>query len=90
MTSLDEFLEEQLKDPKFKEAYDALEPEYALKQAIIDARTQMGMTQMELSKATGIPQADISRLENGIGNPSLKTMKKLAKGTGKTLRIEFV
>lgn len=90
MTSLNDLLEEQLKDPKFKEAYDALEPEYALKQAIIDARTQMGMTQMELSRATGIPQADISRLENGNGNPSLKTMQKLAKGMGKQLKIEFV
>ena len=36
MTTLNEFVEEQLKDPKFKEEYDALEPEFAVMQALID------------------------------------------------------
>ena len=30
MTTLNDFIEEQLKDPVFKEKYDALEPEYSL------------------------------------------------------------
>ena len=39
---------------------------------------------------TGIDQADISKLENGTRNPSLKLLKKLASGLGMQLKIEFV
>lgn len=65
MTTLNEFVEEQLKDPCFKEEYDALEPESAVMQALIDARKESGMIQKELPVVTGISQADISRLEHG-------------------------
>jgi hypothetical protein len=60
MTKLDDFIEEQLQDPVFKEKYDALEPEFVVMQAMIDARKDKGMTQKELSAATGISQADIN------------------------------
>lgn len=39
---------------------------------------------------TGITQPDISRLENGRGNPSLRTLNNLAKGLGMALKVEFV
>ncbi len=35
------------------------------------------MSQSELSEETGIPQADISRIECGLANPTLKTVHKL-------------
>ncbi len=38
---------------------------------------------------TGITQADISRFENGTGNPSLRTLKRLAKGLGMNIKIKF-
>ncbi len=89
-TSFNEYLNEQLKDPEFKKEWDALEVEFSLIQALIDARESAGLTQSELAKKTGIAQGDISKIENGNGNPSIKTLKRLAKGMGKTLRIEFV
>jgi len=90
MTKLDDFIEEQLQDPVFKEKYDALEPEFVVMQAMIDARKDKGMTQKELSAATGISQADISRLERGTGNPSIKTLQRVAKALHMALKIEFV
>ncbi len=42
------------------------------------ARAECGLTQKELSLASGINQADISKLEREIGNPSLKTLDRLA------------
>ena len=45
MTKFNDFLNEQLKDPEIKEEYDALEPEFAIIQALIDARKQRGITQ---------------------------------------------
>lgn len=85
-----ETLNEQLKDPKFKKEYDELEPEFAIINAIIDARKEMGLTQKQLSELTGITQADISKLENGNANPSLKTLQRLAAAMGKTVKISFV
>ena len=75
MTKFNDFLNEQLKDPEFKKEYDALEPEFSIIQAIIDARKNSGMTQKDLAEKTGITQGDISRLENGSANPSLKTLQ---------------
>ena len=57
---------------------------------LIDARANQNITQKELSLKTGIPQADISRIENGTRNPSLSTLKKLAQGLGMQLRLEFI
>ena len=45
MTTLNEFIGEQLQDPVFKEKYDVLEPEFVVMQAMIDARKNRGMTQ---------------------------------------------
>ncbi len=36
MTTLNDFIEEQLQDPVFKEKYDALEPEFTVMQAMIN------------------------------------------------------
>ncbi len=90
MTSFNTFLEEQKKDPGFKKEYDALEPEFAIVQAMIDARKKSGLTQKELADKTGIAQGDISKLENGSANPSLKTLRRLASGMGMRLKLEFV
>ena len=90
MTNFNDYLNEQMKNPEFKEEYDALEPEFAIIQAIIDARKSSGITQKELSQKAGIAQGDISKLENGNANPSLKTLQRLASAMGKRLKIEFV
>ncbi len=90
MSSFEEFLNKQLQDPEFKAEYDALEPEFAIIQAMIDARKRSGMTQKELSEATGIAQGDISKLENGNANPSLRTLQRLAAGMGMRLKLEFI
>ena len=89
MTDFKDFLAEQLKDPEIRAEYDALEPEFSLMQAMIDARKSSGLTQKKLSERTGIAQSDISKLESGNGNPSLRTLERLAKGMGMRVQIEF-
>ena len=58
--------------------------------AMIDARIEHNLTQKELAVRTGIDQADISKLENGTRNTSLKLLKRLAHGMGMQLKIEPV
>ena len=90
MSSYKEYKENALKDPDLKKEYDALQPEYDLIQAMIDARKKQNITQKQLSEMTGITQADISRIENGTRNPSLSMLKRLAEGLGMRLKLEFV
>lgn len=85
-----ETLNEQLKDPAFQAEWEALEPERQIIRAIIEGRERSDLTQQQLAEITGIQQADISRLENGTGNPSLRTLKRLAAGMGMQLKLEFV
>lgn len=85
-----DFLKEQLKDPEFKAEYEKLQPEHVVIQAIIDARKQSGLTQKELSERTGIAQGDISKIEKGNANPSIRTLQRLATGMGMRLKIEFL
>lgn len=90
MTNFDDFLTEQLSDPELRAEYDALEPEFTIIQAMIDARHSTGMTQKQLSDKTGIAQGDISKIENGNGNPSIRTLQRLAAGMGMILKLEFL
>jgi predicted transcriptional regulator len=90
MSEWKEFLSEQLKKPEIRTEWDAMEPEFAIIQAIIDARKNAGLTQKQLSERTGINQSEISRLENGEANPSLKTLKRIATAMNTTLKIEFL
>ncbi len=89
-TIFNDFLQEQLQDPEFRKEYEALQPEHAVVQAIIDARKNAGLTQKELSERTGIAQGDISKLENGNANPSIRTLQRLAAAMGMTLKVEFL
>jgi len=89
-TKFNDFLQEQLQDPEFRKEYEALQPEHAVVQAIIDARKNAGLTQKELSERTGIAQGDISKLENGNANPSIRTLQRLAAAMGMTLKVEFL
>ena len=90
MKTFKEFVDEQLKDPEFAAEYDAIQPEMDVIRAIVDARISQNMTQKELAEKTGINQADISKLENGTRNPSLKLLKRLAAGMDMVLKIEFI
>lgn len=70
--------------------YDALEEEYDIIQALIDARKRQHITQKELSDRTGITQADISRIENRTRNPGLEMLIRLAKGLGMRIKLEKI
>jgi DNA-binding XRE family transcriptional regulator len=52
-----------------------------------DARVSRGLTQADLSGLTGIPQADISRIERGAGNPTESTMQRLAHALNGRLQL---
>jgi transcriptional regulator with XRE-family HTH domain len=89
MTNFNEFLSQQLEDPAMKAEWDALEPEFSLMQAMLDARKQAGLTQKQLAERAGMAQGDISKLESGNANPSVRTLQRLAAAMGMQVEIVF-
>lgn len=89
MDDYERHLNAKLQNQEFKAEWDDTESEYSLIKALIRARNTAGLTQRQLSDRTGIDQAILSRIETGKANPSMNTLRKLAKGLGKSLRIDF-
>ena len=67
-----------------------MEPEFQLILALLKLRIEQNLTQQELAERTGINRSDISKIEHGNANPSLKTMKRLAGALGKRVCISFI
>lgn len=61
------------------------DPRLLLGQIVSNAREEASLIQRELSKRSGVMQAEISRIERGKGDPTLLTLQKLAKSLGRTV-----
>jgi predicted transcriptional regulator len=89
-SAMESFNKMYAEDEEFRKEWEALQPEYEIIKAILNARQSRNITQKQLSERTGINQADISKLERGTANPSIKTLKRLAEGLDMTVKIEFL
>ena len=88
-TSVDDLHEEWLKNPAYRREYEALEEEFSLTAALIEARARAGLTQEQVAQRMNTTQAVVARLEGGGSKPSTNTLEKFAKATGSRLRITF-
>ena len=61
----------------------------AVANALLKARAEADISQVELAQKTGIDQADISKIESGLANPSITTLNRLAHGLNAELTISF-
>lgn len=79
-------------DDFFNEIYTADELEIIKERAdfllqIVEARKAVNLTQIDLSKKTGISQSTIAKIENGKINPILNNIFKILHAMGKTIKI---
>lgn len=89
MTKIRDLHEAWLEKSDYRDAYDALEGEFSLIRAVIEARLQAGLTQAELAERMQTSQSAVARLESGRVKPSAATLEKLARATGTRLKISF-
>ena len=78
-----------MKNPKYRAEYDALEEEFALIGAMMDARARAGLTQAQVAKRMKTTQTVVARLESGRVKPSTRTLERFAHATGHKLIIGF-
>lgn len=82
-----DYLAQLEKDPEYVAAREALRLHFALGDAVIVARLKRGWSQTELARRVGTKQANISRIEAAIANPTLELVKKLIDVLGLEVRI---
>ena len=88
-SSIDDLHKAWLKRPGYRKAYAALEDEFAIAAALIDARSRAGLTQAQVARRMKTTQTVIARLESGRAKPSTRTLGRFAAAVGARLRISF-
>jgi transcriptional regulator with XRE-family HTH domain len=81
-----------LKRPNVRAAYDIQRELGRLGQLIQRTRRAANLRQQDLAAAAGVAQADISRMEAGLGErgPTFDTLLRLAHAQKMNLVVEFV
>ena len=79
-----------MKDEEFKTEYERLKPRYEIIAQIINARSQLNITQEELAQRVGTQKSNISRFESGSYNPTLDFVTKIASSLGKEIHISLI
>jgi HTH-type transcriptional regulator / antitoxin HipB len=75
-------------DQEYRAAKEELQMAFALGNAVLRARLRKGWTQSELAKLIGTKQANISRIEAGLSNPTLSLVNRLCTVLDLDLRIQ--
>ena len=84
-----DFKAQLLKDPKVRQEYEALEPEFRLIRDILLRRSELNLNQAQLAKLVGTRQPDISRLERGYGNITISRLCRVADALNADLDISL-
>lgn len=86
--NFEDYLNEQLKDPEFKQEFEKETTKLESAIALTKARKDSGLSQRQLAKSADVPQSTIARIERG-DNTSVDTLTKLAHALGKKITINF-
>lgn len=89
MSSYQSYRDKALTNPEIKKEYEALEPEFALINALLSMRENAGLTQKQVASLMGMQESNVSRLEAGTGNPTIATVQKYAKACGCKLNFNY-
>ena len=84
--SIDNVIQEKMKNPEFKKAFEKDVAQFSSSVALLKAREDAGLTQRELAEKAGVPQSTVARIECGYST-STKTLSKLSNAMNKTMRI---
>ena len=85
-TNYDQWCAEQMKDPEFREAYEALEAA----DQVSRLRHKRGITQAELAERMGSSQSSVARVESGSTLPNLRFLHRVAKALNAKVVVRLV
>ena len=86
---LDEYRKQLARDPDYLAAQEELRPLLDLADRVLAQRLARNWSQSDLAERVGTKQANISRLESGLSNPSIKFLQKVAEALDAHLTIRL-
>jgi DNA-binding XRE family transcriptional regulator len=87
--TLDDYLErsKRANSPEVSAARAVFDQAYGIARQLTELREKHQLTQVELAEKTGLPQAQISRIERGVVSPTSATLAKIAEALDADLRL---
>jgi transcriptional regulator with XRE-family HTH domain len=86
---LDDFLDEELRDPEFRGAYEDAMARSALLRALVSRRGECQLNQAGVAALMGTTQSAVSDLERGATDPRLSTLQRFARAVRCQLRLHL-
>lgn len=89
-TNFERYLEEQLKDPEFKERFERAGEAWEVAMKLAALRKKAGLSQKELAQKAGTTQQQISRMESpSYEGHSLSMLRRIAAVLGATVDVDI-
>lgn len=85
----DEYLEESLRSPSFRAAFEDTEERSRILSALVRLRKTMGLSQTEVARRMSTTQSSVSDLENGKTDPLLSTLQRYARAVTGRVRVRI-
>ncbi len=85
----EDLLKELRQDPEYIAAEAELRPILDIADAVLRLRLAKGWSQAELARRVGTKQANISKLENGLANPTVDFLRRVAKALETDFSVHF-
>jgi len=79
--------EAEAEGPAGRAHFDALRDRFDLVVQIIDRRRELHLTQQQVAAASGLHQSVVSRIEQGVANPTARTLAVLARALDAKLTL---
>ena len=76
-----------INDNELKKAYDDAQREYEIVKQLVKMRNEMGLSQNDVAKKSGLTQQMISRIETIDNSPTLKNFIKYVDSVGLEIKI---
>lgn len=78
-----------LSNTEVKQEYKSLAVQFKVAAEVMALRQRQNLTQEGLAQLIGAKQSEISRIESGNRNLSIKLLERIAQATDSTLEINF-
>ena len=75
-------------DTELKKAYDHVQNEYEIIKQLINMRNEIGFTQSDIARQSGLTQQMVSRIETVDNSPTLRNFIKYIDSMGLKIKIE--
>lgn len=85
----EDYLEESLRNPQFRAAYEDSETRSRLLASLVMLRQSLRLTQRQVAQRMQTTQSSVSEFESGATDPHLSTLQRYARAVTACLRIKI-